>query len=311
MTIFKILRKFILVTKPGIVGGNLVAAAGGFLLAAGGRIDHPVFLPAVLGISLVVAAGCVFNNYLDRHLDRKMTRTRHRVLAKGAMSQKTALVYGSMLVIVGLLILKISANSLTITIVAGGLIIYVGLYTLYLKRNSLYSTIIGSLAGAAPPVAGYCAVSNHFDTGAVLLLSIFCLWQIPHSYSIAMYCLDDYRIAGVPVLPLSKGSQAAKKQILIFIMIFSAVSLTPTLFGYTGYGYLVTAISLGLTWLALALAGYRNHDTKLWAKRLFVFSLLGIVALSFMMAFDSAVSPPAPVNINPGIADISSGLMMK
>jgi len=285
------IKKYILVAKPGIVCGNLIAAAGGFFLASRGRAGTALFLSTVIGISLVVASGCVFNNLLDRNLDRKMVRTRNRVLASGLMSPKAAILYGSLLGVMGFSLLRTATNWLCLAIVLGGLGIYVGVYSVYLKRRSMYATIIGSLAGAAPPLAGYCAASNHFDLGALLLLAIFSLWQIPHSYAIAIFRFDDYAAAAIPVLPVKLGVAAAKKQILIYIAAFTTAALMLTFCDYTGYTYLAAASSLGLLWLLLAWAGYRSADDRLWAKRLFVFSILGVVALSFMMAIDATIPP--------------------
>jgi len=292
-------KKYLLVTKPGIVCGNLIAAIGGFFLASHGRPDLVLLISTALGISLVVAAGCVFNNWADRDLDKKMTRTRNRVLARGLMSPKTAVVYGSILAAAGFSLLCATTNTLCIFIVLGGLLIYAGAYSLYLKRHSPYATAIGSLAGAAPAVAGYCAVSHSFDLGAIILLAIFTFWQIPHSHAIEIFRLDDYKLAALPVLPVRNGVPAARRHILFFIAVFSAVTLLLTFCGYAGNSFLAASATLGLTWLFLALTGNRADKERLWARRLFVFSILGIIALSVMMALDSKI-PSAPPSIDGG-----------
>jgi len=159
-------------------------------------------------------------------------------------------------------------------------------YTLYLKRSCVYGTLIGSLAGAAPPLAGYCAVTNHFDLGAVILLGIFSLWQIPHSYAIAVFRFKDYRAAAVPVLPVKRGMRTARKHIIGYILAFLAAALMLTFCGYTGYSYLAAAAAVGLSWLYMAWAGCRTSDDMLWGKKLFVFSILSIIVLSVMMSVD-------------------------
>ena len=164
-----------------------------------------------------------------------------------------------------------------------------GVYSLYLKRNSVYGTLIGSLAGAAPPLAGYCAASNRFDLGALILLSIFSLWQMPHCYAIAIFRFDDYAAAAIPVLPVKQGMPAAKKHIVGYILAFMAAALMLTFGGYTGYRYLAVAAALGLSWLYMAWSGYRTSDERLWAKKLFVFSILTIFVLSVMMSIDATV----------------------
>ena len=288
-------KKFCLVAKPGIIFGNLITAAGGFFLASKGRIEIALLLPTTIGISLVVASACVFNNFVDKNMDRKMARTRNRVLAQGQMSAKVAVFYGALLGIAGTILIWAATNVLTLAIVLSGFAVYVGVYSLYLKRSSVYGTLIGSLAGASPPLAGYCAVSNRFDMGAVILLVIFSLWQIPHSYAIAIYRFDDYAAAVIPVLPVKEGMPTAKKHILSYVLAFTGATLLLTLGGYTGYSYFTVAAALGILWLYMAWSGYRTCNERLWAKRLFVFSIVSIVLLSVMMSIDFTVSTPSNI----------------
>jgi heme o synthase len=285
------IKNYLLVAKPGIVG-NLISAAAGFFLASKGRIDG-VLLPATLiGISLVVASGCVFNNCVDRTIDRKMVRTRRRALATGLIRPPMAITYAALLGLAGLALLFAATNLLTVGLVAAGLVIYVGVYSLYLKRHSVYSALIGSLAGATPPLAGYCAVTGRFDLGAALLLAIFSLWQMPHCYAIAILRLDDYAAAAIPMLPVKEGTQAAQKHMVGYILAFTTATLMLTLGGYTGYSTLVVATVLGLSWLYLTCSGYKAADERLWARKLFVFSILTIFILSVMMATDYTLPVP-------------------
>ena len=288
-----VIKKYLLVTKPGIIFGNLTTTVGGFLLASKGRIEIGLLLWIAIGVSLVVASGCVFNNCIDRNMDRKMSRTRNRVLAQGRMSPKVAVCYAALLAVAGVALIWKATNMLCLAIVLSGFMIYVGAYSLYLKRNSVYATLIGSLAGATPPLIGYCAVSNRFDMGAVILLSIFSLWQIPHSYAVAVFRLKDYTIAAIPVLPVKEGILTAKNHIVGYILAFMVATLMLTFGGYTGYHYLAVAAALGLSWLFMAWSGYRTSDDRLWAKRMFVFSVVSITILSVMMAIDFTIPPPS------------------
>lgn len=287
------IKNYLLAAKPGIIFGNLISAAGGFFLACKGRIDG-VALPATLiGISLVVASGCVFNNCVDRKIDLKMIRTRNRALARGLISLRAGLAYATILGMAGLALLWAATNLLAVGIVLAGLVIYVAVYSLYLKPNSVYGALIGSLAGATPPLAGYCAVTGRFDLGAVILLAIFCLWQMPHCYAIAVFRFDEYTAAAIPVLPVKQGTAAAKNHIVGYILAFMAATLMLTCGGYTGYRTLAVATGLGLSWLYLAWSGYKASDERLWGKKLFIFSILTIFALSFMMSIDfTAPLPP-------------------
>ncbi len=282
-----------LVAKPGIILGNLISAAAGFFLASKGRVDGLALPATLVGISLVVASGCVFNNCVDREIDRKMIRTRNRALARGLISLKNALSYATILGVAGLAVLWAATNLLCVVIVLAGLVIYVGVYSLYMKRNSVYGALIGSLAGATPPLAGYCAVTGRFDMGAVILLSIFTLWQMPHCYAIAVFRFEDYTAAAIPILPVRQGTAAAKRHIVGYILAFTAATLMLTLGGYTGYSTFAVATVLGLSWLYMAWLDYEASDERLWAKKLFIFSILTIFVLSVMMSIDFIAPVPS------------------
>lgn len=280
------LKKYLQVTKPGIIFGNLISVIGGFLLASKGVIDYPLFLSTMLGVSLVVASGCVFNNYIDRDIDKKMERTKNRVMVKGLISPRASLVYATVLGLAGFVLLYLGANPLAMWLSAMGFVIYVGIYSLYMKRNSVYGTLTGSLSGAAPPVIGYCAVTNQFDAGASILLAIFSLWQMPHSYAIAIFRFKDYQAAGIPVLPVVKGISVAKNHITLYIIAFMVATLMLTLSGYAGYKYLVVAAAVSVWWLGMALRGYNTSNDGIWARKVFLFSIVAITTLSVMMSVD-------------------------
>lgn len=284
------IKQYLQVTKPGIIFGNLISVVGGFLLASKGSIDYPLFISTLLGVSLVVASGCVFNNYIDRDIDKKMERTKNRVLVKGLISPSVSLVYATILGIAGFALLYIAADLLAMWLAVMGFVVYVGVYSLYMKRHSVYGTLIGSLSGAAPPVIGYCAVTNEFDTGALILLAIFSLWQMPHSYAIAIFRFKDYQAANIPVLPVVKGISVAKNHITVYILAFMVATLMLTLSGYAGYKYLVVAAAVSVWWLGMALRGYNTENDSIWARKLFVFSIVAITSLSVMMSIDFSVS---------------------
>ncbi len=282
------IKQYLQVTKPGIIFGNLISVIGGFLLAAKGTINYPLFVATLIGVSLVVASGCVFNNVIDRDIDKKMERTKNRVLVKGLIPLKNTLIYASMLGIAGFALLYLAANPLAMWLAVMGFVVYVGVYSLYMKRHSVYGTLIGSLSGAAPPVIGYCAVSNQFDAGALILLLIFSLWQMPHSYAIAIFRFKDYQAANIPVLPVVKGISVAKHHITLYILAFMIATLMLSLGGYAGYKYLVVAAAVSVWWLGMALSGYKSpNDDRVWARKLFVFSIVAITSLSVMMSVDS------------------------
>lgn len=286
-----LLKQYLNLAKPGIVFGNLISVTGGFFLASRGDADLTLFLATALGVALVIASGCVFNNYIDRDIDQKMERTRNRVLAQGLVSPAHAIVYACVLGVAGVAVLYAASNTLAVMLVLMGFMVYVGLYSLWLKRGSVYGTLVGSLSGAAPPVVGYCAVSNEFDAGAAILLLIFSLWQMPHSYAIAIFRFNDYQAANIPVLPVIKGISAAKRQIVLYIAAFVVATLMLTLSGYAGYSYFVVAALSGAYWLWMGVSGYKAVDDTVWARKLFTFSIVTITMLSVMMSVDFISAP--------------------
>ncbi len=284
------MKQYLQVTKPGIIFGNLISVVGGFLLASKGDIDYPLFIATLLGVSLVVASGCVFNNYIDRDIDSVMERTKNRPLVRGLIDPKISLVYASLLGIAGMVLLLVAANVVAMLIAVVGFVVYVGVYSLYMKRKSVYGTLVGSLSGAAPPVIGYCAVTGQFDTGALILLLIFSLWQMPHSYAIAIFRFKDYQAANIPVLPVIKGISVAKNHIILYIIAFMFATLMLAISGYAGYKYLIVAAAVSVWWLGMALSGYKTTNDRVWARKLFVFSIVAITSLSVMMSVDPSVS---------------------
>ena len=289
-------KRYLLITKPGIIMGNLISVLGGFFLAANGSQSLQLLLMTLMGVSLVIASGCVFNNYIDRDIDGLMERTRNRVLVKGLISPRASLIYASLLGVAGVVLLG-QINGLAALLGGLGFVVYVGLYSLWLKRRSVYGTLVGSLSGAMPPVIGYCAVSGQFDSGALILLAIFSLWQMPHSYAIAIFRLRDYQAAGIPVLPVLKGIRVTKDHMLGYIIAFALAALMLTGTGYAGYGYLGVALLVSAIWLLLAVNGYRVSDDAVWARKLFFFSIIAISALSLMMSVDGLPHEVAVVSL--------------
>jgi protoheme IX farnesyltransferase len=162
-----LLKKYYRLTKPGIIYGNLISATAGFLLASNHHINLWLLLATLAGTSLVIASGCVFNNYLDRNIDKKMARTKKRALVLKTIPVINALVFAMVLFIAGFAVLGLYTNWLVVVIGLVGFVDYVVLYG-YSKRHTMHSTLVGTVAGATPILAGYCAARGHFDSGAIL-----------------------------------------------------------------------------------------------------------------------------------------------
>lgn len=281
-----VLRQFIALTKPGIIFGNSISVMGGYFLAAQGEFDPALFLATLLGLGLVIASGCAFNNLIDRDIDSIMERTRNRPLVTGAITPATTFGFATVLGLAGFTMLM-AVNLLTVALGIFGFAIYVGAYSLWSKRHSVHGTLIGSLSGAVPPVVGYCAVSGQFDLAALILLVTFCLWQMPHSYAIAIFRFDDYNRVHIPVLPVARGIDTAKHHIVAYTIAFTLSALSLTLAGFTGLAYFVVMLGMGLFWLKLGLDGYRTTDDVKWAKGNFGFSILTVCVLSLMMGLNA------------------------
>lgn len=292
------LKNYISITKPGIIFGNLITVAGGFFLASQHNVNWLLFIATLLGIAFIIASGCVFNNVIDHDIDKLMHRTQNRVMVKGLIAKQHALIYGIVLSILGGGLLYYFANLLTLGVALVGLFFYVIVYTLGFKRSSVYGTLVGSVSGAVPPVVGYCAVSNTLDIGGIILFVMLTLWQMPHSYAIAIFRFKDYSAANIPVLPVSKSIKRAKVSMFIYTVLFLCAIVQLYVWHYTGIYYLVAAILVGAWWIYLAFRGFYTDNDVVWARKLFGFSIIAIMILSLMMSLDSLERqtklPPPP-----------------
>ncbi|WP_447510831.1 heme o synthase [Acinetobacter geminorum] len=286
------LKKYLFLTKPGILFGNFITTLGGFFLAAQGSIDITLLLLTLLGTTLVVASGCVVNNVIDQDIDTKMQRTQNRALVKKTISPIVALIYALVLGVIGFSILWFGVNGYAFLFAMIGFIVYVGFYSLWTKRTSIHQTVIGSISGASPPVIGYTAVTHQFDVAALLLFLAYALWQMPHSWAIAIYRFDDYKNAGIPILPVARSIYRTKIECVIYILLFAAVLNGLYCFGYTNVFFLITFNALTAYWLYLSVIGFKAENDQLWAKRFFLYSVILITLLS--LSFSFTYQSPAP-----------------
>ena len=156
-------------------------------------------------------------------------------------------------------------------------------YSLWFKRNSVFGTIIGAISGAVPPVIGYTAISNSFDGVALVLFLILFCWQMPHFFAIAIYRKNDYEAAGIPVLPLKRSMFYTKLNMLSFVLLYSLASLMLWVLAPLNFIYLVVTLLLSLYWIVLSIKGFAVDSDVKWARKMFLFSVLGITLLSFAM----------------------------
>lgn len=263
-------------------------ATAGFLLASKWHASIWLFLSLIFGLGLVIASACAFNNYLDREIDKNMVRTKDRALASGEVSTSAALSMATVAGVVGFSILLAGTNFLATAVAWVGFVVYILIYS-PLKSRTVYSTVVGSIAGAVPPVVGYTAFNDQLDLAAVILFLILVFWQMPHFYAIGIYRYDDYKAAGLPVLPVAKGFRTAKLQMVLYMLGFvAAVALLPFV-SEAGYVYLILALLLAVSWFIRGISGANAKDDKIWARGVFLHSLVVIAALSILIAIASVL----------------------
>lgn len=280
-------KDFVYVAKPGILFSNLITTFGGFWIASKWEVDWPLLLFTLLGTMLVMASGCVLNNYLDRDMDTKMKRTQKRALPSGRMTPNVVLVYGIVLGIAGLSVLGLLVNTLAALLGMLGLFVYVWVYTAWLKRTSVWSTTIGAISGAVPPVIGYCAVTSQIDAGAWVLFAILFLWQPPHFWALGIRRLDEYQAAGFPLLPVVKGAYATKISMMRYVVPLVPASLLLYLFRFVGEIYLAGAALMGIAWVVLCMRGFQAKDDANWSKGVFIYSINYLTLLFILMVIDT------------------------
>ncbi len=285
------LKAYFSITKPGIIAGNLVSVAAGFFLAALSESANVLLLLyTLIGVAAVIASSCVVNNIFDRDIDRKMARTRDRLLVTGAINSDHAFIFALLLLLAGTGAIYLLVNPLSAVVVLLGYIFYVFFYTMLYKRRSVHGTLVGSLSGAVPPLVGYLAVTNYISVEAILLFLLFCLWQMPHFYAIAMFRMQDYQQAGIPVLPLVAGVERARRQMIAYVVAVNLVALALFLFGQAGYEFLLVAGGACLLWARVTFRPIRAGDYVGWSKPVFHMSLVVVMAISSALGIELAIA---------------------
>ncbi len=260
-----------------------MSTIAGYLLASRWQIDWVVFAATVVGTSLVIAASCTINNYLDRHIDEKMIRTKERELVSGIISPVQALSYAAVLAVLGFSTLIAWTNWYVVGAGALGMVFYVIIYG-WAKRTTIHGTLVGTISGSMPIVAGYLAVSNRIDLAAILLFMVMTTWQMPHFYAIALRRAAEYKAAGIPVLPVVKGVRRTKFEMVCYTFLFTICVVLLSLNGVTGAIFLLVMGPLSLYWLWRGVQGINRKDDLAWGGQMFGLSLLVLLSLSAMLS---------------------------
>ncbi len=275
---------FLSLIKIGIVNSNLITAFTGIWLAL--YFTNQTFIDSIdkvllgmFGNALVIAGGCVLNNYIDRDIDHVMERTKTRPTVTGTIGITKVLILGLSSSLIGLLLLLMASIPAAIFGFIG-LFTYVVLYTLWTKRRHPINTVVGSISGAAPPLIGWAAIDPNLSIEAWILFLIMFIWQPPHFYALAMKKCEEYRKAGVPMLPVVRGFTVTKKHIVAFV-----ACLIPLPFFLTTLGpvFLTVSLLLSVGWLVLGVYGYFMKDDLKWAKWMFIYSLNYLTIIFVLM----------------------------
>jgi len=275
-------------TKPKVVLLLVFTAIVGMLLASPGLLPLDIIIFASLGIGLAAASGASINHVVDQHIDKVMTRTKHRPLPSGNLSAGSVLLFALSLGLFSMLILVYWVNSLTALLTLISLIGYAIIYTRFLKRHTPHNIVFGGAAGAMPPVLGWTAVTGEIHTEALLLFLIVFIWTPPHFWSLAIRRRKEYKLAGLPMLPVTHGVPFTKLQILLYSFMLLVVSLFPFVTQMSGLIYFVGALSLGLGFIFHAFRLFKSKDDHL-AMKTFAYSIFYLGLLFGFLLLDHYV----------------------
>ncbi|WP_284139148.1 heme o synthase [Virgibacillus sp. LDC-1] len=265
---------------------NVLPVLTGFLLALHYSNQElsaywMTLLFTIVGSTLIMAGALIINNWYEVDLDRKMKRTIMRPTVTGSISMKTILIMGITSTLVGFIILSFTTLE-SVLYAFIGWFTYVVLYTFWSKRKYTLNTIIGSVSGAVTPLIGWGAVESSFHIVPIMLFIILFIWQVPHTFSIAMRRFDDYKAAGVPMLPVVGGFEMTKRQTVIYI---AGLLPTPFFLSSLGIGFVIVASIMNVIWLGFAIAGFWMKDDIKWANIIFKSSLVYLSFLFLIMIF--------------------------
>src|SRR6204780_94409 len=284
-------RNYFELTKPRVVALIVLTAVVGTLLAAPGLPPLESLIFGNLGIALAAASAAAVNHVLDRRIDARMARTRTRPLPSGHLTPTRALGFALVLAVASMSILVAFVNVLTAVLTFLSLILYAVVYTVWLKRATPQNIVIGGAAGAAPPVLGWIAVTDHVSAQALLLFLIIFAWTPPHFWALAIARRHDYSRADIPMLPVTHGVEFTRLHVLLYTVILCVVTLLPFMTGMSGLAYLLAALVLNarFLWLGIALKLARRDELPM---RMFRFSITYLMWLFLALLGDHY--PPAP-----------------
>jgi protoheme IX farnesyltransferase len=284
------LAQYLALTKPRVIQLIVFCALIGMLLAQPGWPDWGRVALASAGIWLVASAAAAFNCLVEQQIDRRMARTAWRPTAKGELSSLQALVFSTLLCLAGCALLALTVNALTMWLTLATFVGYAVIYTVVLKPLTPQNIVIGGASGAMPPVLGWAAMRGDIGPEAWIMFLIIFLWTPPHFWALALYRVEDYRRAGLPMLPVTHGSEFTRLQVLLYTLVLFAATLLPFIQGMSGAIYLAAALVLGAMFILYGWQLWRDYSDAL-ARRTFRFSIWHLSLLFAALLLDHYLMP--------------------
>lgn len=277
-------------TKPTVVALMILTSVIGMFMAVPGMVPLHVLFWGNLGIALCAGAAAAVNHLVDQRIDQRMARTHNRPLARGRISPMNAALFAAVLGGLGMYILLVFINPLTAWLTLASLVGYAFVYTMFLKRATPQNIVIGGLAGAAPPLLGWTAVTGEIHGHALLLVLIIFAWTPPHFWALAIHRREEYAAVDIPMLPVTHGVAFTKLHIFLYTLIMFVITLLPYATRMSGPLYLLGALVLGGAFLYWAIELLRGRNTRAPIET-FKYSIIYLMALFVVMLVDHYLYP--------------------
>ena len=283
-------RQYYALTKPRVVQLIVFCAVIGMLLATPGLPDWRVALAATFGIWLVAAAAAAFNCLVEQRIDARMARTAWRPTARGQLTNTQTLTFSAVLCVAGSALLYFAVNPLTMWLTFATFVGYAVIYTVILKPMTPQNIVIGGASGAMPPVLGWAAIRGDVGPEALIMCLIIFLWTPPHFWALALYRAEDYRKSGLPMLPITHGSEFTRLHVLLYTLVLFAGTMLPFISGMSGLIYLAAAVLLSGGFIVYAWKLWREYSEAL-ARKTFRYSIVYLSLLFAALLVDHYLSP--------------------
>ena len=276
---------FLELTKPRVVALMLITAVIGMCMAVPGFVPWQPLVLGNIGIAFCAGAAAAINHVVDERIDQKMSRTTNRPVAQGRVSHSEAIAFAAVLAFLGAALLAITINVLTAVLTVASLVGYAFIYTMFLKRATPQNIVIGGLAGAAPPLLGWTAVTGEIHAHGLLLVLIIFAWTPPHFWALAIHRKEEYAAVGIPMLPVTHGNRFTALHILLYTILMFLITLLPYITLLSGWIYAIAATLLGLRFLywSIEILREKNPDAPMAT---FKFSITYLMVLFIAMLAD-------------------------